>query len=99
LSGELRSAWVYDLKNDAAKWMQYWPNGHLKLESSWNTKPEARDLKRLFFGFVASGLVAQWDEGGHPIAEYRFTNGIYAGEVRPKKMASVSSSATMEANP
>jgi BNR repeat-like domain/MORN repeat variant len=86
--GKMLWMWQHDLKNNKAVWMQFWPNGHTKLLSTWNTKPEARDLKRSFFGLVADGLVFRYNENGEIAAEYRFTNGIFAGEIKPKKVAS-----------
>ena len=86
--GKMLWTWQYDLKNNKATWMQFWPNGQPKLRSTWNTKPEARDLKRSFFGLVADGLAFRWNESGELTAEFRFTNGIFAGEIKPKKVAS-----------
>jgi BNR repeat-like domain len=86
--GKVLWTWGHDLKNNKATWTQFWPNGHPKLRSTWNTKPEARDLKRSFFGLVADGLVFRWNERGELIAEYRFTNGVFAGEVGAMNEAS-----------
>jgi hypothetical protein len=74
-------SWSHDLKNNRSVWTQFWPTGHKKIESTWNTKPEARDLKRSFFGLVADGPTLQWDEDGSPVHRYNFTNGIFAGEL------------------
>lgn len=71
--------WANDLKDNTAVWEQYWPNGHIKSRSSWNTKPEARDLLRSFFGLVADGPAYQWAEDGRPIHACLFANGIFAG--------------------
>jgi BNR repeat-like domain/MORN repeat variant len=79
--GKLLWTWAHDLKDNRATWTQFWPNGQRKLQSTWNTKPEARDLKRSFFGLVADGPVFHWDENGKLTAEYRFTNGIFVGAV------------------
>ena len=86
--GKLIWSWQHDVKNHHSTWTQFWPDGRPKLRSTWNTKPEARDLKRSFFGLVANGLVFRWNENGDLAAEYRFTNGIFAGEIMPKKVAS-----------
>ena len=56
--------WQHDLKNNHGVWTQFWPNGKKKFESTWNTKPQARDLKRDFFGYVADGPRNQWNEDG-----------------------------------
>lgn len=85
--GKLLWTWQHDLKDNRATWTQFWPNGHPKLQSTWNTKPEARDLKRRFFGLVADGPAVHWNENGKLTAKYRFTNGIFAGEVPAKKAA------------
>ena len=68
--------WSHDLKNNRSVWTQFWPNGRKKIESTWNTRPEARDLKRSSFGYVADGPVQQWDENGKPTHEGNFVNGI-----------------------
>ena len=71
--------WQHDLKNNRAVWTQFWPNGQKKIQSTWNTKPQARDLDRTFFGLVANGPVFQWDKNGEPSHAYNFTNGTFAG--------------------
>lgn len=81
-------AWAHDLKHNTAVWSQYWPNGNIKSQSSWNTDPEARDLKRSFFGLVANGRAYRWAEDGTPVHACLFTNGIYAGDCPlPKEAA------------
>ncbi|MBN2181143.1 MAG: exo-alpha-sialidase [Sedimentisphaerales bacterium] len=70
--------WQRDLKTDRAVWTHYWPNGNKKIESNWNTRPQARDLKRNFFGYVAEGPSRQWDETGNLIASHSFVNGDIA---------------------
>ena len=77
--GEKIWRWQHDLKNNTAVWTQFWPNGQEKIQSTWNTKPQARDLDRTFFGLVANGPVFQWDENGTPSHAYNFTNGTFAG--------------------
>lgn len=57
-------SWSHDLKSNRSVWTQFWSNGRKRVESTWNTKPEARDLNRSFFGFVADGPAHQWDEDG-----------------------------------
>ncbi|TAK98433.1 MAG: hypothetical protein EPO07_12040, partial [Verrucomicrobia bacterium] len=75
--------WNHYLKNDTATWTQFWPNGKKKSESLWNTHPEARDLKRHFFGLVADGPARQWDQGGKLMRVCHFQNGILVGETPP----------------
>lgn len=74
--GAKLSSWQHDLKHDRSVWTHYWPNGRKRVESTWNTKPEARDLDRQFFGLVANGPVHQWHEDGSPVGTYYFTNGV-----------------------
>ena len=78
-------SWRYNVKNDTGVWTQYWPNGHEKIQSTWNTQPEARDFPRSFFGLVADGPVFQWDENGVPTHAYNFTNGVLAGSLSVPK--------------
>jgi len=80
-------SWQHDVKNHRSVWTQYWPNGRKRVESTWNTQPEARDLKRSFFGRVADGPVYRWNEDGKPVRACCFTNGIFAGELPPAKNA------------
>jgi hypothetical protein len=67
--------WSHDLKTNHSVWTQYWPNGKKRMESTWATFPEARDLKRNFFGRVADGPVQQWDAVGKLQYEGSFANG------------------------
>ena len=89
-SAEGRVVWVWkhDLKHHRAMWTQFWANGKKKSQSTWNTTPEARDLKRSFFGLVANGRTWLYDSAGMPARQFIFTNGVFLGEVRLKKMAS-----------
>jgi antitoxin component YwqK of YwqJK toxin-antitoxin module len=77
--------WTHDLKNNRGVWTQYWPNGRKKIQSEWNTKPRARDLRRSFFGLVANGPAFEWAESGERLHMYIFTNGILAGEMDSSK--------------
>jgi hypothetical protein len=79
LDGKKIWTWEHDLENNTAVWEQYWPNGHIKSRSSWNTEPDARDLQRSFFGLVANGPAYEWAEDGTPIHACLFTNGLFAG--------------------
>ena len=72
---------MHDLADGRSVWLQFWPDGRRKLESNWNTHPQARDLKRSFFGLVADGPVRQWDQAGRLTHEYLFKQGEFAGEV------------------
>ena len=74
-------AWSHDLKHNRSVWTQFWPNGNKKVESTWNTKPEARDVKHSFFGLVVDGPAKWWNEAGQLIHSYHFKNGKLAGEV------------------
>ncbi|HYG25169.1 MAG TPA: hypothetical protein VEH04_20565 [Verrucomicrobiae bacterium] len=71
--------WRRDMKNNRATWTHFWPNGQKKIESQWNIRPEARDLKRNFYGNVADGPARHWDSSGKLVATYRFVNGVFAG--------------------
>jgi hypothetical protein len=79
-SGQKLWTWSHDLKNNHSIWTQYWPNGHKRSESGWNTRPDARDLKRSFFGLVADGPVRQWNEDGTLKVQGNFVNGGFAGK-------------------
>jgi BNR repeat-like domain len=72
-------SWKHNLKTRTDVWIHYWPNGRRKIESTWNTRPRARDLDRSFFGLVADGPFYQWNEDGSPANAGGFSNGIYAG--------------------
>jgi len=78
-------SWVHDLKNHRATWTQFWADGKMKSESHWNTRPEARDLQRSFFGLVADGPACLCDKDGSLARKCMFTNGIFAGEVGLKQ--------------
>ena len=73
-------SWKHDLKNNRSVWTQFWPNGRKKSESTWNTKPEARDLKRSFFGLVAEGPAKQWNPDGGITFSGAFSNGLLVKE-------------------
>ncbi len=72
-------SWEHNLGRHTSVWIHYWPDGRKKIESTWKTRPRARDLDRSFFGLVANGPVYQWAEGGQPVFAGYFDNGIYAG--------------------
>jgi hypothetical protein len=77
--GKLLWLWDRDLKSNRATWTHYWPDGKKKVESVWNIHPQARDLKRNFFGYVADGPARQWDEQGKLIATHQFVDGDILG--------------------
>jgi hypothetical protein len=68
--------WQHDLKKNKATWTQFWPDGRQKIQSVWNTKPQARDLRRSFFGLVADGLAKQWSAEGALNSSGNFLNGL-----------------------
>jgi hypothetical protein len=72
-------SWQHDLKTHTSVWTHYWPDGRKKVESTWNTRPRARDLDRSFFGLVADGPFYQWNKDGSPARAGSFTNGVYLG--------------------
>lgn len=72
--------WSHDLEHNRSVWTRFWPNGQKKVESTWNTNPEARDLKRSFFGLVADGPVQQWNEDGTLKFAGNFSNGLLLKE-------------------
>ncbi len=73
-------SWSHDLASNRGVWTQYWPNGQKKSESTWNSRPEARDLKRSFFGLVADGPVTQWNEDGSMKFSGSFVKGKFTGK-------------------
>jgi hypothetical protein len=76
--GKVVWTWNHDLKHHRAVWTQFWSNGKKRVQSTWNTNPEARDLKRNFFGLVADGLVTHWNEQGSVDGRASFVNGELA---------------------
>src|SRR6185312_1945531 len=73
-------SWEHDLKNNRSVWTQFWPDGKKKSESTWNTKPEARDLKRSFFGLIADGPAQQWNQDGSVKFSGTFSSGLLVKE-------------------
>jgi hypothetical protein len=74
--GKKSWSWSHDLKNHRAIFTRYWPNGGKMSESTWNTLPEARDLKRNFTGLVAEGPARQWKEDGSLKFSGNFSRGL-----------------------
>ena len=75
-NGDKIWSWVRHLDDNRGVWIQFWPNGNKKLQSSWITEPKARDLQRRFFGLVADGPVKQWNEDGSLKFSGNFSNGM-----------------------
>jgi hypothetical protein len=80
-NGDKIWTWERHLKNNTATRTQFWPNGKMKLESNWNTNPQARDLQRNFFGYVAEGSAKTWNEDGALKFSGNFSNGLLLEEV------------------
>ena len=74
--GTLRWQWERDLKSNRGVWTHYHPNGAKRIVSRWNLRPEPRDLKRAFYGYVAEGQTLHFDEEGNQTASYIFKNGV-----------------------
>lgn len=73
--GDKLWSWERHLNTHTATWTQFWPNGKMKFQSSWNTQPVACDLNRSFFGLVADGPAKQWNEDGSLKVSGNFSNG------------------------
>ena len=78
--GNMEWIWQRDLVKKVGVWTQFWKNGNKKVESTWNIKPEARDLKREFYGYVASGPSTHWNEDGTVDKVYVFEKGLLVEE-------------------
>jgi hypothetical protein len=78
-------SWSHDLKHHHSVWTQYWPNGARRVQSAWNTRPEARDLQRTFFGLVADGPAYEYDQDGSLLRKFVFKNGSFVDEERLAK--------------
>ena len=74
--------WERHQSRNTATWTQFWPNGKKKSVSNWNTFPEARDLKRNFFGLVAEGPAKQWSEDGKLKFSGNFSKGLLLDGVK-----------------
>jgi hypothetical protein len=73
--------WTHHPESNTSTWIHYWDNGRKRIESTWNTKPQARDLNRSFFGLVANGPAYHWSRDGSSSRAYSFTNGWLAGSL------------------
>src|SRR5262249_39730888 len=76
-------SWTHRPDSNTSTWVQYWNNGRKRLESNWNTRPTARDLKHSFHGLVANGPAYHWHQDGTPASTFNFTNGTFAGTSAP----------------
>ena len=86
-------SWTHDLGKHRSKWVHWWSNGAKRIESEWNTRPQARDLNRRFPGLVADGPAYHWNRDGSPAYGFGFTNGVFAGTrpmPPPQKLADLS---------
>jgi hypothetical protein len=80
MDGTKMWTWTHHPESNTGTWVHYWNNGGKRIESNWNTQPQARDdNKRAFFGLVANGPAFHWNQDGSPAAAYNFTNGALAG--------------------
>lgn len=75
-------SWSHDPRKNVSIWTQFWPDGKKKLESTWSTRPQARDLNRRFLGRVANGPVRHWKQDGSLEWSGSFVNGEFAGKDR-----------------
>jgi hypothetical protein len=72
-------SWKHDLENHRSTWVHYWSNGRKRVESTWTTYSQARDVGRNFFGLVANGPAYHWSRDGTPARAFSFTNGVLQG--------------------
>ena len=72
--------WTHQPEKNLSAWTQYWDNGQKRIESSWNTRPTARDLNRNFFGYVADGDARGFDRDGKATTVSTFVNGQFERE-------------------
>jgi hypothetical protein len=87
-------SWTHRPESNTSTWVQYWNNGKKRLESNWNTLPSARDIKRTFYGLIASGPSYHWHQDGTPDSAYNFTNGNLAGTLPPGVAQTASAKST-----
>ncbi|MHC4526409.1 MAG: SUMF1/EgtB/PvdO family nonheme iron enzyme, partial [Planctomycetota bacterium] len=81
-------SWGYDSINDTAAWNHYWSTGYKRIQSSWDTYPQPRDLpSRSFSGKVADGYAYHWDQCGQAQEAWYFEDGelIDAAELPPSQ--------------
>jgi hypothetical protein len=85
-------SWTHRPDQNTSIWVHYWNNGRERIESNWDTRPTARDVKHSFFGLVANGPAYHWHQDGTPASTFNFTNGNFAGTSAPP-VAQLSASA------
>lgn len=73
--GRILWRWKHEPEQNRSVWTRYGPGGLPRIESTWNTRPLARDLARRFFGLQAEGPVRHWDAQGRLSYEGRFVHG------------------------
>lgn len=73
--GRLIWEWEHHPDQDRSVWTLYGPDGRKRVQSTWHTRPLARDLTRRFYGRQAEGPVYVWDEEGRLVYEGRFVQG------------------------
>jgi hypothetical protein len=83
--GKIIWRWQHDLQNNRSVWRQIRPDGSQARISTWNTRPQARDLNRSFIGLVADGPAFECSTDGSLARKFMFTNGSFAGEVGLRK--------------
>jgi hypothetical protein len=74
-------SWTHDPIGNVSVWDHYYNNGRKRVESTWNTNPQARDLARNFRGLVANGPAYGWNRDGTAAYAYSYTNGVVAGSI------------------
>ena len=79
-NGTLEWMWQRDLEKKTGVWTQYWANGNKRVESVWNIQPQARDLAREFYGYVAHGPATHWNADGSIKHIYVFEKGLLIEE-------------------
>lgn len=75
--------WTWDQNNstNTAVWTHYWPNGHKKLESNWQTYAQIPTTSgsRRFRGLLAHGNAIHYNQSGTQTASYTFNMGCRGG--------------------
>jgi len=72
-------SWGHNSLAHTSIWKHYWSNGFQRIESRWNSYPQARDLARNFSGYVADGVTYHWNKDGSGAYGYNFDEGEYTG--------------------
>ena len=74
--GTKRWTWERSLLTNHGVWTLYWPNGNKKIQSNWQTYPQARDANRRYYGCVADGPSLHFDKDGKLLHTYVFRMGV-----------------------